>query len=58
MKKKQVMALVGVMIAGSCGIAGADHPTVGFGPGIAGPAITRNFEIFIFKNYAQLPIQL
>ena len=40
MRKNQVIALVGVLIAGSCGIARADHPTIGFGAGIAGPAIT------------------
>lgn len=38
--RMQIIALVGVIIAGSCGIAKADHPTVGFGSGIAGPAIT------------------
>lgn len=40
MRNSQIIALVGVMIAGSCGIARADHPTIGFSAGIAGPAIT------------------
>ncbi len=38
--KKQIIVLVGVIIACSCGIARADHPTVGFSAGLAGPAIT------------------
>ena len=40
MRKKRIIALIGVMIAGSCGVAWADHPMIGFGAGIAGPAIT------------------
>lgn len=39
MDKKRI-ALAGVMIVCSCRIAGADHPTVGFGSVIAAPAIT------------------
>ncbi|MDD2733656.1 MAG: transporter [Desulfuromonadaceae bacterium] len=38
--KKQIIALVGVIIACSCVVARADHPTVGFSAGLAGPAIT------------------
>lgn len=40
MRKVQATALIGLMLDGSCGVARADHPTVGFGAAIAGPAIT------------------
>lgn len=40
MSGKLMLVLTVVMIAVSYGFARADHPTVGFGAGIAGPAIT------------------
>lgn len=40
MRKVQATAFIGLILAGSFGVARADHPTVGFGATIAGPAIT------------------
>lgn len=40
MQIKRVIAMVGALVAGICGTAFADHPTVGFSTDVSGPIIT------------------